>query len=113
MGTFLFFQLQPLLQLCLMLPLTSRSGGAAGSCEVRLASRPPQGVEWQKTYALEVGGLDLAVQVGPLEDLVASHTLVLEGLAGLASEDGDLRAVALVHGSGEESASGSTTSVTD
>ena len=67
----------------------------------------------KSTHVLEVGGLDLAVQVGPLEDLVASHTLVLEGLAGLATEDGNLRAVALVHGGGEEGAGGSAAGITN
>ena len=49
------------------------------------------------TYILQVGGLDLRVNVEPLEDLVPCHTLELHREARLATEDGDGGVVALVH----------------
>ena len=54
------------------------------------------------TYALQARVLDLAVQLGPHEVVVASNTVTLERLSGLASESGDIRAVVLLHGGAQK-----------
>jgi hypothetical protein len=49
----------------------------------------------RERVVVQARGLNLALEIGELEDLVAGHTLVLQRLAGLAAKRGNLNLVML------------------
>lgn len=65
------------------------------------------------TDIFEVGSLDFGVQISPLEHLVARHALVLQLLAGLATETNDGGVMALKHESREHRAGRCAVAVAD